>query len=167
MTDKAKHIIKPAGASEFSDCCSIDWGIKVSALIDRELPPDEAVKTEEHLLSCEKCREFACQMRRLKGVMSEMKLADLPDARWKTYTAGIYNRIERGIGWLFASLGFVILMLCGGYYLFLDFFANTEIPILIRAGVGFIGIGLVVLIVAAVREAWFRFRTDRYKEVDL
>lgn len=149
------------------ECCSEKWGVLVSALVDGELPPEKAVQTEEHLLECDDCLKFARRMRKLKGVTSEMKLADLPDARWKVYKRGIYNRIERGIGWIFTSIGAIILLAFGWYTLFQEFFTDPEISIVLKLGVGCLGIGLIVLFISAIREALFRYKCDRYKEVEL
>ncbi len=153
--------------AEQCECCSEDWGVKVGALIDNELAPADAVKAGEHLLVCDKCRDFAAKLRRLKGVTDTMKLADLPDARWRQYWTGIYNRIERGIGWVFMSIGLLILIVFGGYYIFEDFFIDPEVPISIKVGMGAFGIGIIILLISVGREAYFRHKTDRYKEVDL
>jgi len=152
-------------AEEF--CCSPEWGEKISAHIDNELGAAEALKVEEHIAICPKCREFAKKLRRLKGVTDKMRLADLPDVRWRRYWMGIYNRIERGVGWVFLSIGFIVLLIAGGYYIFNDFFADPEVPWIIKTGVGAFGVGVIILLISVIREAYFRFRTDRYKEVDI
>ena len=150
-----------------NECCSEEWGILVSALVDGELAPEKAVQTEEHLLECPNCRDFARKLRKLKGVTSEMKLADLPDARWKIYKRGIYNRIEKRIGWIFTSIGAMILLAFGWYSIFKNFFSDSEISVFLKAGIAFVGLGLIILLVSAIREAWFRYQSDRYREVEI
>jgi len=146
--------------------CSEDWGKRVSALVDNELEPSEALKVKEHLAHCDVCLDFANKLRKLKGITDDMKLVDLPDVKWKKYWTGIYNRIERSIGWIFISIGLVLLVLFSVYEFFKDFFLNSEITLIVRSGVAFLIIGFIILIVSVGREAFFRFRNERYKEVD-
>jgi predicted anti-sigma-YlaC factor YlaD len=167
MSNEERNIKVSKTINSAEGCCSDEWGILVSAHIDCEIPPDKAVDVEEHLLECPKCAEFATSLRQIKGVTSEMKLADLPDASWKVYKKGIYNRLERGVGWIFASIGAVILIAFGFYVLFEKFFADPEISILIKIGVASLGIGIIILLISVCREALFRYKGDRYKEVEI
>jgi len=159
-TPESKNEISPA-------CCSEEWGIRVSAHIDGELPPAEAIRVEEHLIECAECAHFAREIRKIKGITMEMKLSDLPDSRWKVYNRQIYNRIEKGIGWIFTSIGFLIVLSFGLFCLFRDFFGDPDVSMFIKIGVATLGFGLLVLLISACREALFRYKGDRYKEVEL
>ncbi|HHS50711.1 MAG TPA: hypothetical protein ENN07_06295 [candidate division Zixibacteria bacterium] len=147
--------------------CERAWGERISAGIDGELSPEDASALEKHLSACPSCREFKEALERMKGATMQMKFAKLPDEAWRHYWTGIYNRLERGIGWLILSLGIVILSCYGLYRVFIDFFADSDISIWVRFGVGFVMVGGVVLLVSIVREKIFRGKHERYKEVDL
>ncbi|MCK5832213.1 zf-HC2 domain-containing protein, partial [bacterium] len=85
--------------------CGKIWGERISAYIDGELSQDERHEVEDHLRICPECRSFITTLERIKGVTMKMRFADPPDEIWKHYWTGIYNRIERGIGWIFFSIG--------------------------------------------------------------
>lgn len=167
MTTEEKNNTRSETQNSSVSCCSDEWGILVSAHIDGEIPAEKAITVEEHLLECPKCAEFATSLRKIKGVMSEMKLADLPDARWRVYKKGIYNRIEKSVGWVLTSLGALILIAFAFYALFQNFFTNPDISLFLKIGVATMGLGIIILLISVCREAIFRHKSDRYKEVEI
>ncbi len=141
--------------------------ILLSGLIDGELTPEEKKAVNDHLVSCDECRKEYARLNKLKEVTDEMKYFDLPDRLWANYWHGIYNRTERGIGWIFFSIGTIILLAFGGWELLQNFFLDSKPPMLLKIGVGASLFGLIILIVSIIRERLFSRAHDRYEEVEL
>lgn len=147
--------------------CDEAWGARISAFTDGELDENERKAVEEHLALCERCRQFHAAIENLKGITMNMKFAAPSDEAWRLYWKGIYNRIERGIGWIFLSVGLIILLCYGLYAVFTDFFADPEVPTLLKIGVACAGVGTITLLISIIREKCFRNKNERYREVDL
>ena len=72
------------------------------------------------------------------------------------------------MGWALASAGTIFLLLYGVWYLFanvLGFFFDSEVPLIIRMGVGLLAAGAMILFVSITRERWTMWKSERYKEV--
>ena len=146
-------------------CDALRWDIMRVA--DQEADPETRARVEAHLETCARCRGEYDSLMKLKGATSGMRLQDLPDARWAGYWQNLYRRLERGTGWLFASLG---ALLVGGYGLFRllsDFLLNPQIPVVLRVGFGLFVAGVAVLAVSLVRERLYARKTERYDRVEL
>jgi predicted anti-sigma-YlaC factor YlaD len=142
------------------------YRIMLSGYIDGELNVEEKSELEKHLQSCEECRKELDVFRRLKEVTGAMKYADVPDYVWDNYWRGIYRRLELGIGWILLSIGVILLLGFGLYCLVKDFFLNPGEPLILKIAVAAGGLGLIVLLVSAVRERLFAYRRDRYREIE-
>jgi len=46
------------------------------------------------------------------------------------------------------------------------FFANSEIPLVVRIAVGAIGVGILILIGIAIKDRWQKAKTEDFKEVE-
>jgi anti-sigma factor RsiW len=134
--------------------------------IDDELRPHEVQRLEDHLAVCVECRREEQEFRRLEEVTEEMlneeiAALDIDDA-WQN----IYRRMERSTGWLLLSAGVILLMGYAGWQLLTDFFLDPEAPIVARLGVGATLGGAIVLLVSIGREVLFKYRSERYREVN-
>ena len=94
-----------------------------------------------------------------------MKFKTPPDKIWDTYWLNVYNRIERGIGWILLSIGAMILLAFGGYHFVINVIADKTLPLIIRIGILSALAGLVVLFVSVVREKILLRKSDPYSEV--
>ena len=81
------------------------------------------------------------------------------------YWANVYNRLERGVGWLLFSVGAIILLAYGAWHFVQDFVLDSSIPLLVRAGVCAATLGAIVLLVSVFRERLFIRSKERYKEI--
>ncbi len=133
---------------------------------DGELDPEQKKMVEDHLKTCPACRDELARLNKVKEVASKVKYNDLPLEVWEGYWHGIYRRIERGLGWIFASIGVIIILILGIFHLIRDYFLDPTIGLLPKLGVGALIIGGVFLLVSVVRERIFAFNRDRYKEVE-
>jgi hypothetical protein len=141
--------------------------ILLSALLDNELSPEQKKAVADHLSGCEDCRREYASLLKLKEVTDDMKYLDLPDRLWAGYWHGIYNRIERGMGWVFLSLGAITLLAFGAWRLLNDFFLSSRPPLILKIGLGTLLFGVIVLLVSVLRERFFSRAHDRYEEVEL
>jgi hypothetical protein len=146
--------------------CEEEFRVKLSGYIDDELSPDERRDFEAHLTGCAECRKELNSFRKLKEVTGAMKYADIPEQVWEGYWVGIYRRLERGLSWIFISIGVIVILGFGCFRLFNDFFLNSDEPILLRIGIGFGIIGFIILLVSLLRERLFASKRDRYDEVN-
>lgn len=140
--------------------------ILISGKLDGELTPEQENELNKHLESCPVCRKEYEELLQLKEVTADMRFTDLPDRFWAGYWNDIYNRLERGIGWIFVSIGAMIILGFIGWEFLNGFLLDTAQPLLLRFGVGIGIIGLIVLLISVLRERLFARKHERYEEVE-
>ena len=64
----------------------------------------------------------------------------------------------------FILIGLGVLVLIG--WVVQGFFTASDIPLLIRAAVGIVGIGVLVLLIVAIKDRFKKGKTDDFKEVE-
>ena len=135
--------------------------------LEGEIAKDEERKFEEHIEICDECRKEIEGFEKLKEVMKDMRYKKPSDEIWKTYWSRIYNRIERGLGWIFTSIGAIILLIYGGFKVVENLIKDPGIALIAKIGI-LAGIaGLAILFVSVLRERIFVSKTDKYsKEVE-
>lgn len=139
--------------------------ILMMGAIDNELTPDEQAEFESLLQTDDHYRQEFDQYKRLKEVTTQMRFSSPPIEVWDAYWLNIYNRLERGIGWLLFSIGAMILLAFGGFKLVEELLADSAISWVFKAGVLFLIGGLAILLVSVIRERWFTYKKDPYKEI--
>ncbi len=144
-----------------------DIKILLSGMIDGELEPDEKKRAGDHIAACEGCREEYVRLRKLKEVTDDMKYFDISDKLLAGYRQDIYNQVERGIGWIFFSIGALTVLSFGAWELLNEFFLNNKVPLLFKFGVAALIFGMLVLLISIVRERFFSKKHDRYDEVEI
>ena len=82
------------------------------------------------------------------------------------YWEQVYNRIERGAGWIFVSIGAIILLSFGAFHFVQDFLMNPKEPLVIKIGVSTAILGVIILFISVLRERLFIRKTDKYKEIE-
>jgi predicted anti-sigma-YlaC factor YlaD len=125
----------------------------------------QKTQVEEHIAACEECRREFDEMRKFEEVMDKMELKQPPKEMWQVYWSSVYNRLERRVGWIFLSIGAIILLFFGGYKLVEEIIKDPTIPLLLKIGILVALAGLVVLLVSVGRERLFVRQRERYKEV--
>lgn len=144
-----------------------DMKILISGLIDGELDSSQKKTIEDHIVSCHVCRSEYSKLMKIKEATNSMKYFDLPDRLWDGYWHGIYRRLERGTGWILLSIGALILVAFGLWRLLNDFFLDPAVSIILRAGVGALLLGLLIILISIIRERLFARKHDRYDEVQI
>lgn len=143
-----------------------ELALKIMALVDDELTDIEKKQIQEHMASCNKCSDEYASLKKLKGVTGEMKMKKLPEFYWDEYWNHIYNRIERGISWLFISVGTIIILSFVLWEVLRELIANELINPLLKGGIFITLIGVVILLVSIIREKIMVRKVDKYRKVE-
>ncbi|MBA7604972.1 hypothetical protein ES703_12100 [subsurface metagenome] len=137
-------------------------------VVDGVATEKEREEFETHICSCEECRCEYGEFRNLEEFMSAVKLKDLSEDARSAYWRLLYNRLERGLGWIFLSLGAILLLGFGGFMLIKEFIINPAVSVILKIGVCAVLAGLIVLLVSVLKERLFVRKYDKYsKEVKL
>ena len=94
-----------------------------------------------------------------------MKFKPFPEMFWDEYWENVYNKIERGIGWILFSLGAIILLAYGAYEMLQDFFLNPQKPMIEKVGLGLLLLGLIIVFVSVLREKLMIRKVDKYRRI--
>ena len=139
--------------------------VLMTGLLDNELDDKQRRDLQKHLAECPACSAKYETYKNLKKDMADMKFKNLPEVYWDEYWQNVYNRIERGIGWIFFSIGAIVLLIFAGYEIFREFFMNPAEPFGVKIGAGFLGVGLIVLFVSVLREKLMVRKVDKYRSI--
>jgi len=142
-----------------------DYKELMMGYLDDELDEAQRKAFEEHIGRCAGCAAELKEFKELKKVTDQVRLAEPEDRIWEQYWGSIYNRIERGIGWLIFSVAGILLAIYGGFKLIEEIIKDPTIGFLLKAGLLALIIGLAILFVSVLRERIYFWRTDRYKDV--
>ena len=133
--------------------------------LDNELSDRQRGLFEEHLAGCADCTAELEEFKKLKAITDEVPLVEPEDRIWQDYWSGIYNRIERGIGWIMFSVAAISLAIYGGFRAIQELVKDPTIEITLKIGLLTLIAGLVILFVSILRERLYFWRRDRYKDV--
>jgi predicted anti-sigma-YlaC factor YlaD len=138
----------------------------VSSYLDGELGQEERRIVASHLEECSECRQAYREMSELGEVMAKVTIKEPPKEVWKMYTESVYNRLERGIGWILVSIGAMILLFFAGYQMLKGIIMDPSMPLIVKGGILCGTGGVVVLLVSLIRERLFVNKRERYKEIE-
>ncbi|MFQ6618055.1 MAG: zf-HC2 domain-containing protein [Fidelibacterota bacterium] len=133
--------------------------------IDGELSSAERKSFERHLNSCEPCRNELKKFYKLKEVTDTMKFRSPEDAIWGQYWQGVYNRIERGVGWVALSISAIILIAYGLFRLVEGVIEDPTMSMVVKIAILLLIIGVAILMVSIGRERFYLWKSERYKDV--
>ncbi|MEW6455593.1 MAG: zf-HC2 domain-containing protein [Acidobacteriota bacterium] len=142
-----------------------DYKILLMKYLDNELSEEERENFQNHIKYCQECEKELNEFKKLKEVMKSMRYLEPQDEVWERYWTSIYNRLERGIGWILLSIGSIILLLYGAFKLIEDLIKDPTIALLVKIGAITFLAGAVILFVSALRERIFVWKRDKYREV--
>lgn len=133
--------------------------------VDGELSEEDQAEFDRLILSSPEFANEWQYYQKLKEVTQSMKLKSPPAEVWDRYWVHIYNRIERGIGWITFSIGSIILITYGLFKAVESVLADTQLAGIVKIGIFAVIAGLVILLVSVAREKLFVRKTDPYKEI--
>lgn len=142
-----------------------DYRDSMMAYLDNELRDDQLKAFEAHLASCPKCTQELEEFKTLKQITDGVELVEPEERLWRQYWGGVYNRIERGIGWVVFSVAGILLLIYGGFTAIENVIKDPGVSALLKVGLLALLVGLAILFVSVVRERIFFWSKDRYKDV--
>ena len=142
-----------------------DYKDLLMGYLDNELSNEQKRQFEEHLSGCSECKEELKEFQKLKAITDEVTLVEPEDRIWQDYWSGVYNRIERSVGWIVFSVAAILLTIYGGFKLIEEMIKNPDIETMLKVGLLVLITGLAILFVSVLRERLYIWRKDRYKDV--
>ena len=136
------------------------------AALDDELAEGERAELEIALERDSVLRAEWNRLQRLQEVTRMTRILTPADETWGGYWESVYNRLERGTGWLLAGAGALVLALYGLWSMLQEMMADTSLPGFVKVAVFCLVSGLLILSVSALREKLFTHRHDPYKEIE-
>jgi hypothetical protein len=137
----------------------------IMGYLDNELGAEQKKELEKHLAGCAQCSKELEELRRLKEITEGVTLAEPEDRLWQQYWASIYNRIERGLGWIIFSAAAILLIIYGGFKAIEEFVRDPSVELIVKVGLVALIAGMAVLFVSVLRERLYFWKKDRYKDV--
>ncbi len=83
--------------------------------VDGEATEEETQALRRHIAECERCREELRAHQKLRDLAQDLGRVEPPEELWDEYVQGVYNRMERGFGWVFVVVGGLVLVLVGAW----------------------------------------------------
>ena len=142
-----------------------DYKNLMMGYLDNELSAEQKRRLEEHLAACQQCSSELAGFRKLKAITDEVTLVEPEDRLWEEYWDGIYNRIERGIGWIVFSVAAILLTIYGGFKLVEQIVKDPSVETFLKVTLLALVIGLAILFVSVLRERLYFWKKDRYRNV--
>ena len=142
-----------------------DYKDLMMGYLDNELSDEQRRRFEEHLSGCPECARELKEFQKLKAITDEVTLVDPEDRIWQDYWSGIYNRIERSIGWVIFSVSAILLAIYGGFKLIETIITDATTGLLLKIGLLALIVGLAILFVSVLRERIYFWSKDRYRNV--
>ncbi len=134
--------------------------------LDGEISAAENAELDSHIKSDETLRAEWESLTHVKEKTARLKLAEPPDELWEGYMDSVYRRVERGIGWILLSVGAVVLVSYMLWQVVHEVIGDVDLPWFVKGGVLALLIGLVILGVSVVREKYFVFKDDPFRDVN-
>ncbi len=135
------------------------------AYLDNELNEEQKRAFEEHLAGCPDCTRDLAEFRKLKRMTDSVTLVEPEDRVWDQYWSNVYNRIERGLGWILFSVAAIVLLIYGGFRAIESIFEDPAVGVLMKIGLLALLGGLAILFVSVLRERVYFWSRDRYRDV--
>jgi len=142
-----------------------DYKDLMMGYLDNELNDEQKRRFQEHLAGCPECAGELREFRRLKAITDEVTLMEPEDRLWQDYWGGIYNRIERGVGWTVFSVAAILLTIYGGFRAIEEIIRDPHVELIFKMGLLALLAGLAILFVSVLRERVYFWKKDRYKDV--
>ncbi len=135
------------------------------AYLDEELTAEQKQAFEAHLGSCPGCRKDLTEFKRLKEITDGVVFVEPEDRVWNEYWNNVYNRFERGAGWILFSVAAIALLIYGGFELIERIVEDRTVGVLLKVGLLALLGGLAILFVSVTRERVYFWGRDRYRDV--
>lgn len=136
------------------------------AALDGEISSEARRELDELLAEAPELDTEFQRLKRLEEVIRMTRIDTLPEERWSTYWQSVYNRLERGLGWVLVSVGAIVVGGWGLWHAVQELFDDPTLPLGIKLAIFALGLGGVILAVSVGREKLSAWRHDPYKEIE-
>ena len=133
--------------------------------LDNEIEEREKQTLETHLAQCPQCKGELEEFKKLKSITDDLTLIEPEEKLWQQYWGGIYNRIERSIGWILSSVAAIVLLIYGGFRAIEEIIKDPNVELILKIAMLVLLAGLAILFVSVLRERIYFRKKDRYKDV--
>ncbi|MBD3222044.1 hypothetical protein GF314_12465 [bacterium] len=136
----------------------------LSAYVDGELSAEDRATVESWLEMDERARAEVDRLVQMKAFTDHLALRPAPREAWDDFHGRVTTRRERSMGWIlfWSGLGIVGFYVAARVVLAL---VALALPLIVRLGLLAVAIGLIVLLISAIRERFFVRKRDRYDDV--
>jgi anti-sigma factor RsiW len=135
------------------------------AFLDHELDEPDRQRFQDHLAHCAACKREFEDFGRLKEMTDGVALAEPEDRIWEDYWGQVYNRAERSLGWVLFSLAAIGLFIYGGFECIESIIASNQVAMGLKCILLVLIVGLSILFVSVLRERFFFWKRDRYRDI--
>ena len=135
------------------------------AFLDQELDGPQRKAFEDHIAGCRGCAEELAQFQQLKTLTDRVTLTEPEDRIWQQYWDNVYNRIERGLGWMLFSIAAILLILYGGFKAIETIVTDPAVGLFLKITLLALIAGVGVLFVSVARERLYFWKRERYKDI--
>jgi len=144
-----------------------DYEDLLTGYVDEELSDDQRRGVESHLRECADCSRQLEELASIKEHLTMIKFKEPSEMELERYWSGIYNRLERGVGWILLSLGAIIVLSLGALEMVQEMLADQQLSPYMKFAVISLVIGGVTLFVSVFRERLSVRKSDKYsREVE-
>lgn len=137
----------------------------IMAAIDYEISDEELRELAGYIKKYPELEEEFKNFNRIKEMTMNVHYMPPSGSVWDTYWLGVYNRLERGIGWILFSLGAIVLLIYGLYSMIESILVDVDIAWWVKIALFSVIAGAVILLVSVIREKVFLHKSERYKDI--
>jgi len=138
---------------------------QMMAALDGELSGEERAELDRALAEDNELLGEWERLGKVKEATEQMRYREPPEETWEHYWVSVYNRLERGFGWVLISIGALVLVGYGTWHALGELLGDSAVPGFIKLAI-FAGLfGGLILLFSVIREKLFVHKGDRYKEI--
>lgn len=137
----------------------------IMAAIDAELRNEDRKELSVYLNKYPELKQEFNEFKELQEITMQTKFNPLPEQVWDNYWLQVYNRLERGIGWILFSLGAIVLLFYGLYSMIESILVDVEIDWWVKLAIFSALAGVIILLISVIREKLFLHKSERYKDI--
>lgn len=132
---------------------------------DDTLSKEEKKELKELTLKNAEIGKELKDMDKLREVIDMLEPVN-PERDWEEYWDSLYNKLERGAGWVIFSIGAILTLTFFGFQFIKELIRDPQIALYAKIGFIALLLGFIILLVSVVRERITLSKTDKYsKEV--
>lgn len=133
--------------------------------LDNELDDSQKQSFLDHIQKCPECSAELDDFKKLKKITDDVQFYEPEDKLWNQYWSSVYNRAERGIGWIIFSISSICLLIFAGFKCIEAIIKDPRYGMLLKIGLIALVVSVAILLVSVLRERLFFRNKERYKDV--